>query len=1152
MKSLNRNTRPKKQPKETYPFGMNGLSNVELGIIQNEPGFKKMDAQIPYKFCGAVSTDKYPVIFSTDNVNSAIGYFNLDTELYQPILDDSALAFKLGFHSDFYITGQSQRNNLGEIVVAFTDKNKVVGYLNCDNPDITQLTDLSLFPVVKTPSIKISQDTGGTLIPGAYFALLRYIKKDGTITSFVANTGVTIISGTSDAVTDKSIVLDVTGLDESYDFIQVAMVAKTGGIYQSPQLLEEMSIVGPNLRMVYTGSELTTPSTLENVLIPQAYYSRVGTMTQLNDYLYLGDLDSAPAVNMQPWVNNIKVRWKSELMNILNPDPAHTRGERRSWMHEEVVAIYIQFSRTAGGWTQWFHVPGRAPIATDTLVSSTANAQGITAKRFQVEDTIPSFDIVTKSGEMGYWENENELYPNDPSYDSSAIGGQDLRGLKVRHHRMPSLSWCKQNLYSSEANYGKNLLDLLGLQLTGIQIPTEYASEINGWRIGFGKRTLGNATVIAQGALLHAARQANYNNGAFDLTSTDNNYVSTGGNFNGARKRPSRTTDLAIGLDRTLMRFHGFDLLFNKPSVIADYISSHLKLTHNQMNVAGVGFLEDFNLGGGQNGPIVYNLDYMTVGPNPTIAPTNKRYRKLSDTTYIPNNLINGKWNNTDLESAYGGKLNAPILEDNEVFNQLAQVTEQDQFTGWCPQSETTFLTNLMRVRDNVYSPFTNQKIVQASDTLSGVQGECFGGDTFIVEYTFHTYGWWTSDNRKFNDISGNKIVRRIACECASNLYARFETPGNQYSKWYPKSSLVLHDINNYITNFNINTDPNQFGYSKDLNALNELLQDTGIFNTNDERITHHPFRIHRGGKLGRLDKTRSWRTFLPLDYYEIKKTVGPLINLEGQDDRLLIHCANALMVTQDKTKLESDVLQVTLGSADIFQFEPQEALSSKLGYAGTQHDLSCLRTPAGYFFVDSNAGEVFKYKGSLEHIGGGLYNDFLNIIRTLPTNVFQGDGITVGYDPQMKRFLFTVKRTATTKTVRYDITDADIPSLQVGDYVFMHGRVLEFLGVNNPAQSLVSCPVGLIPSIANQTFNVLVGNYPIQPIAVLNGVNVQSVILLNTLPICLLFTINPSTRELFISGDATAVNSYQLTCRATSSTGDTVDFLVTVNIVNP
>jgi hypothetical protein len=172
-KGLIRDTRPHEQPAGSYPYAKNGILHDNLQVMQNEPGFRISSSQIPYKTIGIIETSKHPVIFSTNGVNSAIGYFNEETDTYEPIIDDAALAFKLGFLADKYITGCSQSNYLGEIVCAFTDKTTFPKYINCDTPDVSALDDLRLFPLASFPDIELGQDAGGSNFPGAYYFAVK-------------------------------------------------------------------------------------------------------------------------------------------------------------------------------------------------------------------------------------------------------------------------------------------------------------------------------------------------------------------------------------------------------------------------------------------------------------------------------------------------------------------------------------------------------------------------------------------------------------------------------------------------------------------------------------------------------------------------------------------------------------------------------------------------------------------------------------------------------------------------------------------------------------------------------------------------------------------------------------------------------------------
>jgi len=62
--------------------------------MENEPGFTLSPARIPYgTSMGVISLTKHPVIFSTNNVNSAISYYDEINDVIIPILDDASMSF---------------------------------------------------------------------------------------------------------------------------------------------------------------------------------------------------------------------------------------------------------------------------------------------------------------------------------------------------------------------------------------------------------------------------------------------------------------------------------------------------------------------------------------------------------------------------------------------------------------------------------------------------------------------------------------------------------------------------------------------------------------------------------------------------------------------------------------------------------------------------------------------------------------------------------------------------------------------------------------------------------------------------------------------------------------------------------------------------
>lgn len=1090
FKGLFSDTRPQDQPEGFPSFAKNGITSNMKGAMENEPGFLLSSAAIPYKPIGVIQSDKFPIIFSTNNINSAIGYFDEKHDTYIPIYNDITLPFKFGWSIDHYITGEAQRNYRGEVVVAITDKFTNPLYINCDNPIATTLESLYFFPRALAPTISVAQDQGGALLPGAYYVMPRYVKNDGTETNFLTISDVTFVKGVPGVLTDRSLVITLDNLDLTYNEVQLAVISKVGGVTKVV-LLTAVPVSSSQVVLVYSGAEVTEDITLEEVLINPAVYNRVGAFGQLNDALFAANLTKEHEINMQKHTNNVKLRWVSDLISVVPPTVEHTSGKKRHFMHQEVYLFYMQYSLVYGGWSRYFVTAGTLPAAPD-LAAATETGEELLAvggvPKYKVEDTIHSFDLAGKSGEMGVWINENERYPDTIDYDSTSIGGENLRGQSVRHHRFPSVVWCKENLYAGDPEYGKTKLDLMGVRVSGVQIPSELASIVTGWRLVYAKRTIVNSTVIGQSLLLHAARAAN--------SAVDSDFISTGGNWGAVMDFKDTSNDKTLIIDKKSFRFHAFDMLFTQPAVSPSYIAPLLKFSRPNLAYGG-GLIEDFAIEpDSKNGPIVYLVDYIQSGTTPEVAPHGKRIRKIKESNYVPVNVISGIWKNLQQETVYAGILDdtRELLTNAELSFSNLWVGPGYELTDKAAQFEYTYLTNLMALKNDIGKPFTSQSLTSAGQRITGATGDFFGGDCFISDYAFHTYGWNDSLNRGYGaEFGGIKTVHRFICESVANINLRYETPGNIYSKWYPDSPLIPQDPNNYILLFNRKIDPNQFGYSRDLSSVNEFIFGV-VFDPSKEDISEFPFRIHRGGKLSRQDKRRSWRTFLPLDYYEAQKNMGFIVHLEGYRDRLIIHHENAMFMTQGKTVLENGLLGITLGSGDVFQLEPQEQLPAKLGYAGTQHDLACIKTPLGYVFLDARQGQVFLYNGELKLQNGGINNFLRDYLRMIETNPFIGNGYTIGYDPDYKRLILTSKSRkviGNAAPVRYDYqeTSAYFATLTIGDIIYKNGRFQKFLGVNTTGYV---CGVVSPPTAGSQEFTIPEDTLPGTLIGTFTGTNIS------------------------------------------------------------
>jgi len=82
-------------------------------------------------------------------------------------------------------------------------------------------------------------------------------------------------------------------------------------------------------------------------------------------------------------------------------------------------------------------------------LANPADPLSTNVRYFHIYDTAANSNVTDLHGvagltsNMGYWENRNETYPDLVDWNSRSITGQvedDLRGSKIRHHRIPSIN----------------------------------------------------------------------------------------------------------------------------------------------------------------------------------------------------------------------------------------------------------------------------------------------------------------------------------------------------------------------------------------------------------------------------------------------------------------------------------------------------------------------------------------------------------------------------------------------------------------------------------------------------------------------------------------------------------------------------------------
>jgi len=1072
---LNRDHKILEMPEGNYPFAKNGILTGNKQALQNELGFRLSPVAIPYTVIGVIKTDEHPIIVSSNDVYSAIGFYNQTTDTYIPILDDKDLGYKLGYKRSHPVEGESRRNYLNHIEIVLLDGlNPIRLFDTAKLPD--SLREYLLFPEFGIPEIKLDTFDGGNVLLGAYYAAVKYLNADGTETRYVtASYPIFATSKNFGSIpgfsSGKSIKVSLSNVDTDYDFLQVAIIKKIKGITTAVEL--DKVPTGDTVEVFYSGNE-GEDITLEEVLIPAAFYQNANTVTQLQDVLWLADIKEAAPVDMQKYANLIKIKWQSTYIDDLEANEDIKSGKIRTFKHGEVIDPYVVYYYKNGQMSDAFHIPGPEPLPEHLEADLTALGQGVEAKKFQTNTLgMIGIDTATKSGYTGVWVNADETYPSTDSFDSE---GLDLRGVPVRHHKLPTLQQVATLFYSKEPGYGVTGLDALGIKPENVIIPVEMQDKIIGYEIFYAKRSFSNSTVISGGLVLNAAMSSR----------TGKDYYFTGGNWHsnvadsdGSRSEANITRTLSIPSSNSIFKTHHPDLMYNKPAIIPSLQVVNFKL---QVELGLKSLIRD------EVDETNMEVDYLLKGKR-----LNATYgmKGIKESGYLANNASKGDIKNIKSEDGFGGTyLLGGFLTDKKSRIVRARDTGDPEF----PEFEQSYNVDYLSIKKNMYLGFSNQELVRTGviHPIAGIPTVwAYSGDCFLVVHSYVSYGLSNSLDRfpvnpgegtdglkgkgflgiggeemdtytdeYYRGTSGGKNVRRYVTESIYNLWQRYEDDAIPESKFYTASGK------DFVNLMDRNKDNNFIALSQEANSVGNVLNGIEPFSIENLRITDSPYKVVSSNRQVKEAKFNSWKNFNPLDYYEADKNMGKIVNIQGMGDKLIIHHKNALYITRDIATLKSDVLSITLGSGDIFRIPPQQGRPSESGFAGTQHKFACTMTDYGYVFPDGEAGVVYVLnEDGLNSLNNDMNNFFMTYLNVKEDNPFIGNGICIGYDREFQRILLTVKnRNIPNFVPGYEETEEFFSKLTPGvSVVLRDGRYQLFKGLNS---SPFDCEVFTNPSL--------------------------------------------------------------------------------------
>ena len=604
--------------------------------------------------------------------------------------------------------------------------------------------------------------------------------------------------------------------------------------------------------------------------------------------------------------------------------------------------------------------------------------------------------------------------------------------------------------FSGSEISGIRTMPILGVNAENIEIPVEIADQVDGYFISYAKRTVDNMRVIGWSGCFHDQSH----HPVYD------NYIGAGA---GTNYLSSDTAEHIHWKDDTL-RFHAFDMMFDQYNVKPNFLKVNACLNVVSEDVKQIDLSSftdpdtDYGTDNEQRATLSskiqtsFRADYIsgTVTDHNFIT-QDTELRKVSQGEYITaDNFISSLKSGTPLanmmsESCYHATIhhtNSPSIS-----------TSKRNYYDWTPYNngftsnklhmdDTNMQSRLMLIslyahKEDMYVNFYNQEIV-STNKVTNISGEgtysstkIFGGDISVSGYGVRlTAGVRMEQTDKYittpdatNKFEATKCIYYFPTYSINNVGLRNKGL-SEVENFYPSVGKEYSNYTSWVRRMVDEANDNIFLYNSDYTSVNDSNNSYGAYNPYTKEVNNLPYRVVRSKSYQPEDEEFSLRIFTEADYYEMPKTKGDIQNIENLSSSLIIQTQYSLFKTSSKESLETNSIELTLGSGDIFRNPPQELIPTDSGYAGCQNASSTILFKAGYFFVDKDQGKVFLLDNAINEISNqGMRNFFMDhlsfkhieemaLIDYIPSDQNPADkiGYTVAFDEENNRLLFTKK----------------------------------------------------------------------------------------------------------------------------------------------
>jgi len=597
-KGINNDSIINKLPEEEYFFAKNIVLTDQYNSVTNEDGNTKIYDGIKPAI-GKIVVGKHFIYFSGEGTESEIGV--VYNNYYIKCEDPNNILPNLNFNKNYFIIGEYSFNFKGDCIIAFTDNFNVPRSLNIgqlSNPIIQEKTieETRLFLNTFQPIFNIEViNSGGSLFAGSYQFAIRYIDSNNNRSNVSLLSNAVWFGDDSNLsndlnyydgspvnkLTSKSIRVTVNNINQDYKEIEYIVLSKLNNQFIG-SIFAKVEITQSQQSVIYSGLESSTSISFNEITIGNISYTKAKAITQLNNRLYIGNLETTAEIEYQEYANNIRLKWYAT--PVLKSE-ANKINFEKGFQHGEVYAFYIAFIMEDGSLSRAFHIPGRPYRTSDTGFTTSDLVYSIGSPyKYQIEDTSTVTSTSPLEGEFGYWQNLNEKYPTEGNFPTSGSAYDSYNSVigqynNVRHHKFPSL-YRTLPYFAVNNNQcpGRNLFPKLGVKVENVQnIP----NNAQGWVLLYAERNSQNSTVVDQGLWYYAGIHENRVSGGAIIGDSSvegfGRVNTTGGNFalsNLIQNTPFLYIDNEVSNRTDYIRFNGFYMLKYKPFLSDIYVEN--------------------------------------------------------------------------------------------------------------------------------------------------------------------------------------------------------------------------------------------------------------------------------------------------------------------------------------------------------------------------------------------------------------------------------------------------------------------------------------------------------------------------------------------------------------------------------------------------